>query len=81
MKTIEALENDILLQIPYLQKIKLQKLLSEKNQRKTIFCGSGDSFAAALLEEAFSNFRVRAADPLDLLKNKSIIKNNDVYLI
>jgi len=81
MKTIEALENDILLQIPHLQKIKLQKLLSEKNQRRTIFCGSGDSLAAALLAEAFSNFRVRAADPLDLLKNKSIIKNNDVYLI
>jgi len=81
MKTIEALENDILLQIPYLQKIKLQKLLSEKNQRRTIFCGSGDSLAAALLAEAFSNFRVRAADPLDLLKNKSMIKNNDVYLI
>jgi len=81
MKTIEALENDILLQIPHLQKIKLQKLLSEKNQRRTIFCGSGDSLAAALLAEAFSNFRVRAADPLDLLKNKSMIKNNDVYLI
>ena len=81
MKTIEAFENDILLQIPYLQTIHLQKQLSEKNQRKTIFCGSGDSFAAALLAEAFSNFRVRAADPLDLLKNKSITKNNDVYLV
>ncbi|MGQ0792379.1 MAG: sugar isomerase [Nitrosopumilaceae archaeon] len=81
MKTIEALENDILLQIPYLQKIKLQKPLTKKNQRKTVFCGSGDSFAAALLAEAFSNFRVRAADPLDLLKNKAMIKNNNVYLI
>lgn len=81
MNTIEALENDILLEIPYLQKFKHQKILSEKNQRKTIFCGSGDSLAASLLAEAFSNFQVRAADPLDLLKNKSIIKNNDVYLI
>jgi len=81
MNTIEALENDILLEIPYLQKFKNQKILSEKNQRKTIFCGSGDSLAAALLAEAFSNFRVQATDPLDLLKNKSIIKNNDVYLI
>ncbi len=81
MNTIEALENDILLQIPYLQKIKLQKPLSEKNQRKTIFCGSGDSLAAALLVEAFSNFQVRAVDPLDLLKNKSLIKNNFLYLI
>src|SRR3972149_6073529 len=81
MKTIEAFENDILLQIPYLQTIHLQKQLSEKKQRRTIFCGNGDSFAAALLAEAFSNFRVRAADPLDLLKNKSITKNNDFYLI
>src|SRR3989337_3714322 len=81
MKTIEAFENDILLQIPYLQTIHLQKQLSEKKQRRTIFCGNGDSFAAALLAEAFSNFRVRAADPLDLVKNKSITKNNDVFLI
>ena len=81
MNTIEALENDILLEVPYLQKFKHKKILSKKNQQKTIFCGSGDSLAAALLAEAFSNFQVRAADPLDLLKNKSMIKNNDVYLI
>jgi len=81
MKTIDAFENDIFLQIPYLQKIKLQKQLSKKKQLRTIFCGSGDSLAASLLAEAFSNFRVKAADPLDLLKNKSIIKNKDVYLI
>lgn len=81
MKTIEALENDIFLQIPYLQNIKLQKMLSEKNQLNTIFSGSGDSLAAALLAEAFSNFRVRAIDPLDLLKNKSLIINNHLFLI
>jgi fructoselysine-6-P-deglycase FrlB-like protein len=81
MNTIDAFENDIFLQIPYLQKIKLQKQLSKKKQLRTIFCGSGDSLAASLLAEAFSNFRVKAADPLDLLKNKSIIKNKDVYLI
>jgi fructoselysine-6-P-deglycase FrlB-like protein len=81
MKTIEALENDVLLQIPHLKNIKLQKTLSKKNQLNAIFCGSGDSLAAALLAEAFSNFRVRAIDPLDLLKNKSIMKNNDIYLI
>lgn len=81
MNTIEALENDIFLQIPYLQKINLQKTLSQKNQRRTIFCGSGDSLAASLLVEAFSNFRARALDPLDILKNKSILKNNHLYLI
>jgi glucosamine 6-phosphate synthetase-like amidotransferase/phosphosugar isomerase protein len=81
MKTIDAFENDILLQIPYLQKIKPQKQLSKKKQLRTIFCGSGDSLVASLLAEAFSNFLVKAIDPLDLLKNKSLISNNDVYLI
>lgn len=81
MKTIEAFEQDILLQAPYIQKIKLQKKLSIKKQKNTIFCGSGDSLAAALLAESFSNFRIRAADPLDLLKNRSIIKKNQVYII
>jgi len=81
MKTIEAFEQDILLQAPYIQKIKLQKQLSIKKQKNTIFCGSGDSLAAALLAESFSNFRIRAVDPLDLLKNRSIIKKNQVYII
>ena len=81
MKTIEAFENDILLEIPFLQNMILQKLLSVKKQQKTIFCGTGDSFAAALLAEAFSNYHTRAADPLDLLKNHSIIKNKDAYII
>ena len=81
MKTIEALENDILLQIPYLEEFIPHKIISEKKQHKTIFCGSGDSLAAAMLAESFSNFKVRAADPLDLLKNHSIIKNNQIYII
>ncbi len=81
MKTIEAFEQDILLQVLYIQKIKLQKQLSIKKQQNTIFCGSGDSLAAALLAESFSNFRIRAADPLDLLKNRSIVKKNQVYII
>jgi len=81
MKTIEAFENDILLQIPFLQNMNLQNQLSFKKQQKTIFCGTGDSLAAALLAEAFSNYHARASDPLDLLKNPSIIKNKDGYII
>jgi len=81
MKTIEAFENDILLQIPFLQNMNLQNQLSFKKQQKTIFCGTGDSLAAALLAEAFSNYLTRAADPLDLLKNPSTIKNKDAYII
>ena len=81
MKTIEALENDILLQIPYLQEFSSQRKISKKLLPKTIFCGSGDSLAASMLAEAFSDFQVRAIDPLDLLKNKKILKNKQLYLI
>jgi fructoselysine-6-P-deglycase FrlB-like protein len=81
MKTIDAFENDVLLQIPYLQKMILQKQLSRKKQQKTIFCGSGDSLAAALLAESFSNYRIKTIDPLDLMKNPDISKNKDAYII
>jgi len=81
MKTIEAFQNDILLQIPYLQNMILQKQLSIKKQQKTIFCGSGDSLVAALLAESFSNYNIQTIDPLDLLKNPQIAKNKDAYII
>ena len=81
MKTIDAFENDVLLQIPYLQNVILQKQLSIKKQQKTIFCGSGDSLAAAMLTESFSNYRIQTTDPLDLLKNPGIGKNKDAYII
>ena len=81
MKTIEAYENDVLLQTLYLQHLKLPKQLPIKKQQKTIFCGTGDSFAAALLAESFSNNRAQAIDPLDLLKNPNIAKNKEGYFI
>ncbi len=34
-----------------------------------------------MLAEAFSNFTVRSIDPLDLLKNKSLLKNKTVYFV
>ncbi len=81
MKTIEAYEKDIILQTQFLQIFKPQSPISKVSQQKTIFCGSGDSFAAALLAEAFSDLRVRAADPLELIKNKQIAKLYNVFLV
>ena len=81
MNTIDALEKDILLQIPSLSKFQPQPILSDEKQRHSIFCGSGDSLASCMLAQAFSEFKVRASDPLDLLKNKSIPKNHDVYVV
>lgn len=81
MNTIEALEQDILLQIPYLHRFKEKKPISIQRQQKTVICGTGDSYAAALLCEAFSDFQIRALDPLDLAKNPSLAQNCSVYLV
>jgi len=81
VKTIEAFENDVKLQSEFLKKFKKQKPLSLNQQKNTIFTGSGDSLASAMLAESFSSFRVKSMDPLDLLKNKSITKNKTVYFV
>ncbi len=81
VKTIEAFERDIFLQIPFLQSFKPQPVLSEVSQRNAIFCGSGDSFVSALLAEVYSNLKSHAADPLDLLKNQKITKKHNIFLI
>ena len=81
MDTIAALEKDIFLQVPALSAFNPQPMISTSHQKNSIFCGSGDSLAACMLAEAFSEYNVTAADPLDLLKNKSIPKNNDVYIV
>ncbi len=81
MHTIDAFEKDVELQKKFLKIFKKQKPLSEEDQRNTVFTGSGDSLASAMLAESFSNFRVKSMDPLDLLKNKSITKNKAVYFV
>jgi fructoselysine-6-P-deglycase FrlB-like protein len=81
MSTIAAYEKEIMMQLEYLQNFKPQQMLSNSKQKKTIFCGTGDSYASALLAEVFSQFKAKAHDPLDLLKNKSLVKNHDLYLI
>lgn len=81
MDTIGAFENDIKLQTKLLEKLKLQKPLSPQQQNKTIFCGTGDSLASAMLAESFSDFRVRALDPLDIIKNKKLVQGKSVYFV
>ena len=81
MSTIRAFEREILMQLEFLEHFVPSKKLSEETQKKTIFCGTGDSFASAQLGEVFSDFRVKALDPLDLSKYKNLIKNNHLYFI
>ena len=81
MRTISAYEKEIMMQLEYLKNFKPQQMLSDTKQKSAIFCGTGDSYASALLAEVFSQFRARAHDPLDLLKNQNLLKNHDLYLI
>jgi fructoselysine-6-P-deglycase FrlB-like protein len=81
VNSIEAYENDINSQLKFLESFRPCKSITKFNQHSTIFCGSGDSLASAMLAESHSEFRVKAADPLDLLKNKPILKNKNIYIV
>ena len=81
MNSIEAYEQDILLQLDFLKSFKKQKPLSSTSQKNIIFSGSGDSLVSSLLAESFSGGLVRAMDPLDLFKNKSLAKSKQIYFV
>jgi fructoselysine-6-P-deglycase FrlB-like protein len=81
MNTIEAYEKDIELQLDFLKSFRKQKPLSYNQQKNAIFSGSGDSLASAMLAESFSDGMVKAMDPLDLFKNKQLVKSKHVYFV
>lgn len=81
MGTIAAFENEIMMQVEFVQNFVPPRMLPQKLQKKAIFSGAGDSFASSQLAEIFSNFRSRAHDPLDLMKNKKVFKGRLVYLV
>ena len=70
VSTISAFEREIMMQLEFLEHFEPSKQLSTNNQKKAIFCGTGDSFASAQLGETFSDFRVKALDSLDISKYK-----------
>ena len=81
MNTIEAYEKDIELQLEFLKSFRAQKSLSHNKQKNTIFSGSGDSLASAMLAESFSGGMVKSMDPLDLYKNRELTKSKNIYFV
>ena len=75
MNSIEAYERDIYLQRDFLKSFRKQKTLSINQQKNIIFSGSGDSLVSSLLAESFSGGVVKAMDPLDLYRNKKLVKS------
>lgn len=81
MNTIDAFEKDIERQVDFLKSFKKQKPISKSLQKNTLFTGSGDSLISSLLAESFSEGSIRAMDPLDLYKNKHLVKSKRVYFV
>lgn len=81
VNTIEAYENEIRLQPEFLRSFKMQELIPENVQNGCIFSGSGDSLASAMLAESFSIGRVRAMDPLDLYRSKTLMQSRHLYIV
>lgn len=81
MRTIDAFEKDVAMQLDYIRKFSPLKPLSQNKQQNTIFCGTGDSYAASQVASILSNFRVRAFDPLDLLENTKLLRGSHLYLV
>jgi len=81
MNTIEAYEKDIELQLDFLKSFRKQKPLSQNQKKDAIFSGSGDSLASVMLAESFSDGMVKVMDPLDLYKNKQLVKSKHVYFV
>ena len=81
VSTIAAFESEIMMQLEFLKHFEPSKQLPRYDQKKAIFCGTGDSFASAQLGEVFSDFRVKALDPLDLSKYRRLLDDNHLYLI
>ena len=81
VNTVQAYRKDIELQIDFLKLFRKQKPVSENLQKNTIFSGSGDSLVSSKLAEVFSKGLVRAFDPLDLYRNKSLAKSKHVFFV
>lgn len=78
MNTIDAFAHDVLMQLDYLEKFVPPKSNLGKN---VIFCGSGDSLCAGMLAAAFSDYSVRACDPLELAQNKTLARTSHAYFV
>ena len=81
MNTIDAYEKDIVLQLDFLKSFRKQKPLSSNQQKNTLFSGSGDSLVSSMLAESFSYGMTKAMDPLDLYRNKQLVKSKHVYFV
>lgn len=69
MSTLDAYEQEISYQVEELPRLMHEMKgiwLSRDEQSRALITGSGDSFAAAMVAERLSGFRIQCIDPLEL---------------
>ena len=81
MNSVEAFEKDISLQLDFLKSFRKKDIIPVQKQKDIFFSGSGDSLISSMLAEVFSSGMVSAMDPLDLYKNKDLVKIKHVYFV
>ncbi|MCE2508745.1 MAG: sugar isomerase [Nitrosopumilaceae archaeon] len=81
MESLAAYLRDMDLQAAAADGFAAPERLSEDEQRRAVFTGSGDSLAAAMLAEAFSDYRVRALDPREIGRNPRIVAGRSLYIV
>ena len=79
MDTISAFERDVFSQEDLLRNFVPRTPIPQAAQKRSVFCGSGDSLAAAMLAESFSGGLVRSADPLDIVQNRGLSAGRTLY--
>ena len=79
--SLDVMESDIAREPAAVSAFSPPPALAAAEQRRAVFCGSGDSLAACMLAEAFSPHGARAADPLDLLKFPDTVAGRDLYVV
>ena len=81
MESLAAYLHDVELQPEAADEFAGPPRLSEAEQSRAVFTGSGDSLAAAMLAEAFSDYRVRALDPRVIGRNPVIMRGKSLYVV
>ena len=79
--SLDVMESDIAREPAAVSAFSPPPALGAAEQRRAVFCGSGDSLAACMLAEAFSPHGARAADPLDLLKFPGSAAGSGLYVV
>jgi fructoselysine-6-P-deglycase FrlB-like protein len=76
MNSVQAMEQEIKNQLLYLQNPQLQDPVDG-----CVFVGAGDSYAAALAAQDFSNNKALCLSPVDVALNPALVGNRTVYFV